>query len=85
MVRDMVYKIINQEREYQDNLSEERTDGHIHSVGEELILLNVYLRKAMDAWADNPGDTYALDQIRKIAAIAVRCMENHGAPPRANF
>ena len=76
-----VFRLISEERDYQDSLGSDRTDGHQHSVGEELVLLEVYLRRAFDAWADNPGDQQALDQVRKIAAIAVRCMENHGGRP----
>ena len=83
MDRKNVIKLVNEDLSYLDSLSEERTDGHIHSVGEELVLMNVYLGKAMEAWVDNPGDIYALDQLRKVTAIAVRCMENHGVPSRA--
>jgi hypothetical protein len=31
----------------------------------------------------NPGNEPALHQIRKIAGIAVNCMEKHGAPYRS--
>lgn len=42
--------------------------------------MDVYLRRAQDAYADNAGDQPALDIVRKIAGIAVWCMELHGAP-----
>lgn len=51
----------------------------------ELILFETYLRRAFDAWTDNPGNEPALDVIRKLAAICVRCMEHHGAPARVPF
>jgi hypothetical protein len=82
MERQYVYDRINEERNYQDSLGEDRTDGHFRSVGDELVLMEVYLRRAFDAWANNPGDMKALDEVRKIAAITVRCLENHGAPKR---
>ena len=85
MHRGDVYRLISEERTYQDNLDSSRTDGHLHSVGEELLLLEGYLRKATALWVDRPGDTLALDGIRKVAAIAVRCMENHGAPARGRY
>lgn len=74
---ESVFEIVKRERQYQDSLGSDRVDGHVHSVGEELLLMNTYLRKATDAWSNNPGDFEALMQIRKIAAIAVRSMENH--------
>ena len=77
MDRKDVYKFIDLERGYQDNLESDRTDGHQHSVGEELVVLQFYLQKAFGAWVENPGDWNALRTICKVAAIAVRCMENH--------
>lgn len=77
-----VFKIVDGERTYQESLGSDRTDGRNRTVGDELVLMDVYLRRAFDAWADYAGDTAALEQIRKVAAIAVRCMENHGAPGR---
>lgn len=84
MKRESVYYLINGERDYQDNLGEDRTNGHQRSVGDELVLMEVYLRRAFDAWTNNPGDIRALDEIRKIAGIAVRCMENHDTPMRGD-
>jgi len=49
----------------------------------ELVLMKVYLDLAMQAWVNPRNDQEAaLNNVRKIAGIAVRCMENHGAPPR---
>ena len=58
------------------NLAEE------HSVPAELVLMKVYLDKAMTTWASKPGSETTLDFVRKIVGVGVRCMENHGAPPR---
>ncbi len=76
MTRDEVYDLINEERDYQDSLGSDRTDGRTHTVGEELVLMQVYLQRALAEWANNPGDLYALKEIRKVAALAVRCLEN---------
>ena len=77
MNRKTVYKLIDEEREYQDDLGDDRTDGHIHSVTDELVLMQVYLQRALAEWANSSGDLYALVQIKKVAAIAVRCLENN--------
>ena len=77
MERKIVFKLINDERDYQDNLGGERTDGRLHSVAEELVLLDVYLHNAFAAWANFPGDEESLKQIIKVAALAVRCLENN--------
>jgi hypothetical protein len=44
--------------------------------------MKVYVDRAMQLFAGRPTKETALDCVRKIAGIAVRCMENHGAPPR---
>ncbi len=80
--RAEVYAAIDGERDYQDALGANRTDGSAHTVGDYLTMLDTYLRRAQDDWTGNPGNEQALDELRKVAAIAVRCLEEHGAPPR---
>jgi hypothetical protein len=86
--RQEVYAAIDSEREYQDRVianDPARHDANVdadHSVGAYLTMLDSYLRKAQDAWTDHAGHDKALDIVRKIAGIAVHCMEDHGAPPR---
>ena len=77
MNREEVYAQIDLERNYQDTLGGDRVDGHKHSVGEELVVLQVYLQKALEAWVKSPGDKDAIVIVSKIAAVAVRCMENY--------
>jgi hypothetical protein len=87
MERKDVYKLIDGEREYQQDLEKDssRHDGHKHTVGDYLVLLNSYVSKANTAWSDNGTDTQALDVIRKIAGICVHCMEEYDAPERKNI
>jgi hypothetical protein len=84
--REKVYKVIDGEREYQNSLPRTRCvsnhDGTGLSVGDHLALMREYLRRAETAFADNPGNNAALDVIRKVTGIGVRCMEEHGAIPR---
>lgn len=82
IIREVIYDVIDGERDYQDALPPTRTDGHPRSVGDYLVMLDEYGRRAKIAWTDNPGDEQALDVVRKIAGIAVHCMEDHGAPRR---
>ena len=77
-----VYEAIDSERDYQDNLRGQRTAGKAHRVGDYLLMLNEYVARAQTAWVDVAGDRAALDVVRKIAGICVRCMENHGCSPR---
>lgn len=78
-----VFAIIMGERMYQDaQLEKSRFQIEIQTVAAELLLMKSYLDKAMEAWTYNYGDAPALHEIRKVAALAVRCMENHGALPR---
>lgn len=73
-----VYEAIDSERDYQ----QKKWGGHKHEVGAYLTMIRKYSEKADTAWTDNAGDEAALEMIRKIAGIAVRCMEDHGAPKR---
>ncbi len=85
MLRDDVYCLIDGERDYQDAMQvgpNGRTDGKQKSVGDYLTLLVAYTARACEAHVGRPGDQPALDMVRKIAGIAVQCMEVHGAPPR---
>ncbi len=83
MKRGKVFAIIIDERDYQDmQQGGGRFEKKVHTVGEELLLMKVYLDKAIAKYASSYGAASALHGIRKVAALAVRCMENHGALPR---
>lgn len=83
--RAQVYSVINDERSYQDSSKcggKDRTDGRQKSVGDYLTLIRVYSAKADTAYAGNAGSDLALHEIRKLAALCVAAMEDHGAPVR---
>lgn len=89
--RSKVYEAIDSEREYQKktwpnsvNTIEEGPNDNPHTVGEDILLMEEYIRRARFAWTEvyDTADMEALHMIRKVAGIAVRCMENHGAPKR---
>lgn len=77
MNRDKVYECLNSERKYQDS-----SDNRKMTVAEELILMEYYLDEAKTKWINNKEQGLCLDSLRKVAAIAVRCFENHGCPSR---
>lgn len=69
---------IDGERAYQRELNENDADI---SIAAELLLLEEYIQRARAIWIGSIGDgreTATRDAIRKVAGIAVRCMENHG-------
>lgn len=80
--RKAVYQLIDGERSYQDSLPPSRTDGVERTVGDYITMMGHYYNEMVKAWTVNPGNDQALDVMRKIAGIAVHCMEDHGAPPR---
>lgn len=73
---------IEEEIDYAMGLGSDRTDGSPKTVGEYLTMLDTYLRRAQDAWTTTAGTEAARHEIRKIAAIAVRCLDDHGTPRR---
>ena len=85
--RDEVYAVIDGERLYQDSLWTVEEDGQTVpndlTIGEFILLLEDYVAEARKQWAqEKKPEQRALNVVRKIAAISVNCMEQHGAPER---
>lgn len=81
--RGKAFEAIDFECQYQD-----RRHPETYTVGEELLLLRRYADKAIEAWVSfsgSAGNVIALNHIRKIAAMAVRAMENHGTIEREDI
>lgn len=79
------YDAINSERDYQDRLwTESGANGNgILSIGEQILLIEEYVTQARHSWSrEAQPEMNALNIIRKIAGIAVHCMEDHGSPKR---
>lgn len=79
--RDEAMDAIVGEREYQEKRWGSDHDEH-ESVGNFLIYIERYLAKAKDAYVDVAATEAALHEVRKIGALALACMERHGAPKR---
>lgn len=56
---------------------------HPHEVGGYLTLMRKLLSDAEQTWSTQRGDIGALDEIRKVVAVGIACMEQHGAVPRS--
>ena len=82
--RKEVYEAIDTERTYQEVLPPTRTNGFDHTVGDYITMMQQYQTTLVAEWTLHSGDANALEVMRKIAGIAVHCMEDHGAPQREN-
>lgn len=78
-----VIEAINEELAYQSTLQGSgRADAVEHGVAGQLVTLGVYVNEANVAWTKSAGDEKALDALRKVAAIAIRALEQYGCPRR---
>ena len=79
---DQVFDRLRDEREYQDSFVDKYSHKGNPSVEAEILMMEEYLALARSAWVKTKGDDAALDILRKVAGIAIRCFENHGCPAR---
>ena len=77
--REAVYSAIDSERDYQEQLA--RNDVVDQRPLEQLALVEHVIIQAKADWYNKPG-SFDMNYFRKIAGIAVRAMEQHGAPYR---
>lgn len=89
LTREQVFSLINTERDYQDlnydpdellsgNGGITRRQRDLNAAPGILMLVD-YSRKATDAWVNTKGNQVpSLQQVAKIAAIAVRILEQAG-------
>lgn len=84
--RGQVFDIIETERSYQDanyNADEKLSSGSTRAqrdidVTAHLVLLDQYVQKAKEAWLVKGDNVPSLQQIAKVAAIAIRAIERAG-------
>lgn len=84
IARGMVYKAIDSERNYQLKRWGVNGEDAKHSVGDFLTYMDDYLSEAKHRASREDGDTGSLEVLRKVVALGVACMEQHGAPMRAD-
>jgi hypothetical protein len=83
--REEVYVAIDSEREYQINRWKKPASKVDHSIEEWLVYIEDYINEAKHILSrkdDVVARAEALPIMRKIAAMAVTAMEQHGAPLR---
>lgn len=85
--RSEVFACVEAERRYQDERWSEltTTSGGQHSVGEWAVFIDDYLRQLKTELSRTPepeATDLALHTLRKIAAMAVACMEQNGVRHR---
>jgi hypothetical protein len=82
MNREDVYKLINSERIYQEQLPYYSQEAEKkHSISSWILAIEKHLNNAkLEIY--KLDDVAALEEVRKIAAIAVACMENNDTPER---
>lgn len=83
-----IYKAIDGERAYQDGWKDPTltTSQGLHSVQEFLTYIESYTREAIEIGCRRPDPAaleHGLHALRKIAALAVAAMEQHGVRERA--
>lgn len=78
MSRSEVYHLINEERDYQDKKWTVYDDSS-WSISDWVVFIRRYL-KLIDTWTGHPREQ--MDEMRKVAALAVACMEFNGARSR---
>jgi hypothetical protein len=78
-----VLAAVDYEIDYAKALGNDRVESQDpHTTGEYLVMLDTYIAQAKAGWTFQAGDRKALDAIRKVAAIAVRCMTDNGVVRR---
>jgi len=86
--RDEVFEAINEERSYQQSKwNENVTDsGGLHTLPEWLLYVESYVNEAKHVYSRFPnpqGRVFCQHALRKIAALAVAALEDHGVVTRA--
>ena len=82
--RDNVYAAVDSERTYQNKWDNAESEGN-HSIVEFIAYMQDYLNEAMHMQSRNAAEhvkKQCLDNMRKVTALGVACMEQHGAPHR---
>ena len=76
-----VLAAVKDERKWQDQKWGTIAE-HPHEVGSWLTIMRQLLNDAEREYMSQRGDLGALHEIRKVCAVGVACMEQHGSPFR---
>ncbi len=80
---DEVIDAINEELEYVSTLrAQGRSDTVHYGTAGQILTLQEYSQRALNAWVTNPGEDQSLHELRKCAAIAIRALLTESCPRR---
>lgn len=81
MERSEVYKVIDTERDYQEQrwIESEIQD---HEIASFILYMEHHLYEARKTASTQSPETEALQHLRKVVALGVKCFEVHGVPER---
>lgn len=85
MLRQIVYQVVDGERDYQDVMtaSSSRPDMVEIGLGETLLAMEHCLAEARRAWySGHAPHRDAMGYVRKVAGLAVKAGEQFGMPER---
>lgn len=88
MDRQDIYAELNMEREYQDYLWGGHNHDKFHEPESWITYMEHYLDLAKKALSTkHVDDAYpiAMDNMRKVVALGIACMENYGCPTRVAY
>ena len=85
--RQEIYAAIDGEREHQNTLCARNQWSEAKTIGEFLLTIECLIDKAKESWYMEPDlqASETLNNMRKIAATAVACMEEHGVLKRVSY
>lgn len=81
VARAMVLNAIQAERDYQNKIHGGPVHDRTHTVAEWLEMMNDKLRDAQE-YVFHGENNFALEEMLKIVALGVACMEVHGVRKR---
>lgn len=71
-----VFPLIDNERDYQNDLDSNRINNSQYDIYDYLVMLDTYIRRAHNARIEKPELCLCLDNVRKIATTVVCCLED---------
>ena len=85
-VRRAAFRAIDSERQFQESLITQAGSARAKPIEAYALYITDYVRELNSQltrnWGPGVAKAKALPTLRKIAALAVACMEEHGAPMR---
>lgn len=80
--REEVYACVDGERDYQAATAEKWNHEGSPSIEAEILMLKELCSQMRSSWYSSSDDDDVRDYLRKVAAVAVRAMENYGLRER---